>query len=416
MAYYGWRPYVPVAKRRANAAKEMRKLQKKGKNIDPVEIEGQKIAKTFWGKAWCDHLEQFSDYANRLPRGRTYVRNGSVCHLAISKGKVQAIVSGSELYNIDIKITPLPASKWKKVRKRCIGQIGSMLELLQGRLSKGVMEIVTHRDEGLFPSPREIKLSCDCPDWAVMCKHVAAVLYGAGARLDQRPELLFLLRNVDHEELISAELDVGAATDGKGKRRRLAGRDLSDVFGVEIEAAPRPGRRKKPSAKKAGASTARKKVVGKPAQPRVVTRKKTVVRKVAVRAKPKPPAAIKKRAAAKPKRSVQPSASTGRKTIPGKVAVRTRPKPPVTIKKRAVAKPARTVRKRVFNPTPITVARLRKRLELNRSQFADLLRVSQQTVANWENGKGKLNLQQRTKDALTQAANLSMAQAWKKIG
>ncbi len=251
MAYYGWRPYVPVAQRRANAAREVQKLRKRGLTIEPVEIEGRKIARTFWGEAWCRHLEHFSDYANRLPRGRTYVRNGSVCHLAISKGKIEAIVSGSELYTVDINITPLSLAKWKKVRKQCVGQIGSLLELLQGRFSTNVMEIVTDRTHGLFPLLKEITFSCSCPDWADMCKHVAASLYGIGARLDDRPESLFVLRNVDHEELISAELDVQTATAGRGKRRRLVAPDLSDVFGVEVEEGPKPPSKKSATVKKA---------------------------------------------------------------------------------------------------------------------------------------------------------------------
>ncbi|MCP4040772.1 MAG: helix-turn-helix domain-containing protein [Gammaproteobacteria bacterium] len=415
MAFYGWRPYVSVAKRRAHAAREMRKLRKRGKNIEPVEIEGRKIARTFWGEAWCNHLEQFSDYENRLPRGRTYVRNGSVCHLAITKGKIQAIVSGSELYNIEVKITPLPAGRWKKLRKRCAGKIGSMLELLQGRLSQGVMEVVTHRDDGLFPSPQEIKLSCDCPDWAVMCKHVAAVLYGIGARLDQRPELLFLLRNVDHQELITAELDVQAATGGKGKRRRLATKDLSNVFGVEIEAAPQPSRRKKATPKKVIRSTTGRTAVTKKARPAVLVRKKSVTRKTAAKTSPKSPATRKKRVAAKSARAAQPRAVTRKKSISRKIAAQTRTKAPATTKKRGVTKPAGTPGKKVFNPTATTVARLRKRLDMDRSQFADLLNISQQTVANWENGKGKLNLRQRTKDALNQAAGLSRDEAEKKL-
>ena len=245
MSYGEWSPYVPVAKRRARAAKEISKLRKKGMKIEPIEVQGRKIARTFWGEAWCSHLEKFSDYENRLPRGRTYVRNGSVCHLAISTGKVEAIVSGSELYRVDINITPLPVSRWKNVRKQCAGQIGSMLELLQGRLSDNVMEIVTDQNQGLFPKPSEIALACDCPDWAEMCKHIAAVLYGVGARLDHQPELLFLLRNVDYEELITTELDMQSATSEKGKRRRLAGADLSEVFGVEMEEPVHPGRKTK---------------------------------------------------------------------------------------------------------------------------------------------------------------------------
>ena len=186
MSYGEWSPYVPVAKRRARAARAINKLRQKGTEIEPIEVQGRKIARTFWGEAWCSHLEKFSDYENRLPRGRTYVRNGSVCHLAISKGKVEAMVSGSKLYRVDISISPLSVNKWKNLRKKCTGQIGSMLELLQGRFSDHVMEIVTDQNQGLFPNPGEIKLACDCPDWAEMCKHIAAVLYGVGARLDHR--------------------------------------------------------------------------------------------------------------------------------------------------------------------------------------------------------------------------------------
>ena len=143
MGYYGWRPYVPVARRRAQAQKKIEALRKKGKIIEPVEIAGRKIAHSFWGQAWCDHLELFSDFENRLPRGRTYVRNGSVCHLDIQKGKVEAIVSGSELYEISIAIRPLKKATWESIKRRCAGKIGSMLELLQGRLSDHVMRVVT---------------------------------------------------------------------------------------------------------------------------------------------------------------------------------------------------------------------------------------------------------------------------------
>ncbi len=259
MAYYGfeWRPYVSVGQRRAQAQTKMNALRKKGVDIQPVEIEGRKIAKTFWGEAWCDHLESFSDYANRLPRGRTYVRNGSVCHLEVNQGEILAKVAGSELYNIRIQIKTLPANKWKAIKARCAGQVGSLLELLQGKLSGQVMQVVTDRNEGLFPSPGEISLKCDCPDWAVMCKHVAAVLYGVGARLDQKPELLFKLRGVDHEELIAADAEaaVSAATS-RGKSKRLAGGELSDVFGIDLDTSEAPAATKRPRKKAAKKVTA----------------------------------------------------------------------------------------------------------------------------------------------------------------
>jgi uncharacterized Zn finger protein len=232
--YDGWAPYVPLAQRRANAAKKLDKLRKKGLKAQPVEIDGRKIAASFWGKGWCDHMESFSDYDNRLPRGRTYVRNGSVCHLDIQPGRVEAIVSGSELYNIAITIAPLAKRKWDSVKSSCAGQIGSLIDLLRGKLAGGVMEIVSNRETGLFPLPGEMKFTCDCPDSARMCKHIAAVLYGVGARLDHAPEKLFLLRGVNHEELVDVTQAVKNAAGAPASRRRIAATGLSDVFGIDM--------------------------------------------------------------------------------------------------------------------------------------------------------------------------------------
>jgi uncharacterized Zn finger protein len=235
MSYGGWPAYVPVAQRRAKALRQMTKLKKKGKHIQPILIEGKAIAKTFWGKGWCKHLEQFSDYSNRLPRGRSYVRNGSVCHLKIHKGKIEAIVSGSKLYNITIKIKPLTDQKWKKIQQQCSGQIGSMLELLQGKLSNSIMNVVTHPTEGLFPLSNEIELDCNCPDWAELCKHLAAVLYGVGARLDETPELLFLLRGVDHTHLITdIKIPTTRSKEHQTNKRQIKG-DIGDIFGIELD-------------------------------------------------------------------------------------------------------------------------------------------------------------------------------------
>ena len=224
---YGFRPYVSVAHRRRQAAQEMEKRRKKGLDVSPIAIKGRLIARTFWGQAWCDNLESYSDFANRLPRGRTYVRNGSVVHLQIHRGKISAFVSGSELYSVEITISSLKQPHWKKIKTRCSGQIGSLVELLQGRLSRSVMDVVTERGEGLFPKPGEIKMRCSCPDWAGMCKHVAAVMYGVGARLDDRPELLFLLREVDHLELIQGAV---------GSRGTVDPRALRDVALVRYDA------------------------------------------------------------------------------------------------------------------------------------------------------------------------------------
>jgi uncharacterized Zn finger protein len=205
--------------------------------ISPIRLEGRTIARTFWGKAWCDNLESYSDYENRLPRGRAYVRNGSVMDLQIAPGAVTALVSGHELYRIEIKITPLKPKAWQRIKSDCSGKIDSLIELLQGKLSSGVMEVMTRQRGGLFPNPAEIALNCSCPDWAGMCKHVAASLYGVGARLDEKPELLFVLRQVDHIELVTqaaAAKSIRKAASRKGGKV-LETEALSDIFGLELD-------------------------------------------------------------------------------------------------------------------------------------------------------------------------------------
>ena len=371
MSRYGWRPYVPVARRRARAHKEMAKLSKKGLEVQPVEIEGRKIARTFWGEAWCDHLESFSDYENRLPRGRTYVRNGSVCHLNVAKGEVRALVSGSELYNVTIAIKTLGKKKWAGVRERCAGQIGSLLELLQGKLSKSVMEVVTDRAQGLFPLPGEIDLKCSCPDWAVMCKHVAAVLYGVGARLDHQPELLFLLRGVDHDELIRAEVGVAtAAAPADGDRKRIADDELTDIFGIEMSEEDSPSEAEPP--------------------------------RDAAEIAAEPAKAPKDRPARSRKRG------TGQKS---KAAKRGGPR-------RTSAADAGTTSRGSASSRPVTgkaVARLRAKFGMSKAEFARLLGVSAPSIGNWEKKPGDLNLQARTLESWSSVERLTKRQAQRKL-
>jgi uncharacterized Zn finger protein len=241
--YFAWRPYISVAEKRRQAERELTKLKKKkGQSITPVRIEGRTIAQSFWGQSWCTNLERYSDYENRLPRGRTYVRNGSVVDLQIAKGEVAAMVAGSELYKIKVSIAPVKTARWKSICRDCAGSIDSLVELLQGRLAKGVMDRVCREGDGLFPSPGEIKLTCSCPDWADMCKHVAAVLYGVGARLDQMPQLLFVLRGVDESELIAgAGHGIPLSKAAPSAAKVLDDRDVAAVFGLEMaEAAGSP--------------------------------------------------------------------------------------------------------------------------------------------------------------------------------
>src|SRR5229473_8265722 len=254
--YYGFKPYVSVGARRAQAARQLAKLKKTGRQTSPVVIEGRTIAATFWGEAWCDNLERYSDFANRLPRGRTYVRNGSVVDLQIGPGSVTALVSGSTMYDVNVTVSAVPRRHWDAICKDCSGAIDSLVELLQGRLSTGVMTRLCEKKTGLFPSPTELLFTCSCPDWASMCKHVAAVLYGIGARLDVQPELLFTLRKVDQQDLIAT-----AGSDLSKKRKQPAGAkvlasdDLSEMFGIEIAPVPQPASEPAPRLKRKPAST-----------------------------------------------------------------------------------------------------------------------------------------------------------------
>ncbi len=228
-----WPAYVPVAKRRAQAAKHVKAAKKKGNQLNPIVVEGRKIAHTFWGKAWCDNLENYSDYENRLSRGRTYVRNGSVIDLQISKGKVHALVVGSSIYKVTIEIQAMQILKWNSLVKTCAGKIDSLVELLQGKLSKGVMSVIIDKTSGLFPNPNEIVMRCSCPDNAGLCKHIAAVFYGIGTCLDTWPEKLFTLRHVDHLELL-AEVSMGGITDAQPSENAVKTEDLSALFGIDI--------------------------------------------------------------------------------------------------------------------------------------------------------------------------------------
>jgi uncharacterized Zn finger protein len=272
-SHYGWRPYVPVSMKRRQAERELAKLKKQGRSVTPVRIEGRTIAKSFWGKSWCTNLERYSDYENRLPRGRSYVRNGAVVDLQIAKGTVAALVTGSAIYKIKIGIAPVVTARWKAICRDCAGSIDSLVELLQGQLAKGVMDRVCRSGDGLFPSPKEIKLSCSCADWADMCKHVAATLYGVGAMLDEKPELLFVLRGVDEKELIAgAEQDLSLTKAASGAANVLDPSDVAALFGLDMADAgntnapravnlKRPHRSKSPSRSKA--PSGKKKLVPK---------------------------------------------------------------------------------------------------------------------------------------------------------
>ena len=239
--YDEWAPYVPAAERRRQAERAVEKLRKTGHPVAPVTIEGRKIVTTFWGRAWCDNMESYRDYEGRLPRGRSYVRNGSVIDLQVAPGRVTAMVSGSDLYRVAITVKEAAKTQWRAICADCAGGIDSLVELLQGRLSTGVMERLCRQAGGLFPRPSDIRFSCSCPDHASMCKHVAAVLYGIGARLDRQPELLFRLRAVDETGLLSG---IGTAlplsNTGPDAGKALETDDVSALFGLDMASSSGP--------------------------------------------------------------------------------------------------------------------------------------------------------------------------------
>lgn len=346
MSYYGYDPYVSVAEKRQKAEKEVNKLRKKGLVVKPVVMTGTKLAETFWGKAWCKHLASYADYENRLARGRSYVRSGAVCHLEIEAGCVHALVSGTQLYEVSIDIKPLPLKQWDAIKTGCQGQIGDMLDILRGKLPKTVISRMCDTQTGLFPAVKDIKFSCSCPDWASMCKHVAATLYAVGRRLDTEPELLFLLRQVDAVELLSTEGLIAAtvspamALDGDS----LQVDDLGALFGIELESR---------EADSGGQSSSGGSVPQSP--------------------------------------TISPKAKRGRKAKTESVSVAPTSSTDSTAKLEAIS---------WENPTGADITLLREQSGMSLYAFAAALDVAEGTVQRWENTNAMLRLQVASRQKL----------------
>ena len=266
---YGYYPkYVSVAAKRAKAKKKIKQLRKKNPDIRPIIIEGKALAKTWWGRAWNTNLESYADYSNRIDRGRSYVRHLAVVDLRIAPGKVRALVQGSmgAPYEVIISISKIKQKKWGIIKKECQTRLSSLPDLLAGKIPEDLQEIFMVQGKGLFPTPAEITFDCSCPDWASMCKHVAAALYGVGARLDDDPALFFTLRQAEVDDLISQAVQsktssiIGKITTGNSKI--IADDKLSDLFGLDMDDLP-PVK----AVKKTKARAKKRKVVSKDALP-----------------------------------------------------------------------------------------------------------------------------------------------------
>jgi uncharacterized Zn finger protein len=235
-----WWSYEDVKEQKKRLEREIAKRIKRGESFDvlPAPPGQKKLCTTFWGQAWCRNLESYQQYESRLPRGRSYLRQGKVYNLEITPGKLSAVVAGSELYEASIRIQPLPSAQWQQIVTSSAGQVSSMLDLLSGKLGDGLMKVLTDPQDGLFPKPKEIRFDCSCPDHADMCKHISAILYGVGVMLDTKPELLFTLRGVDQAELLSSASS--ATMDDLGSDTELDGTDLSALFGIDLGETPLP--------------------------------------------------------------------------------------------------------------------------------------------------------------------------------
>ena len=333
MSYWGFPRYVSVGEKKQKSKKKLEQLRKKNKDIEPVIIEGRTLAHTWWGKAWNKNLEGYADYSNRIGRGRSYVRCGSVLDLQISGGEVKSLVQGSESkpYSTVIKIKALEKSIWKKIKDVCEGKLDSLQELLVGKFPKALDEIFTAHGKGLFPAPKEIDFDCSCPDWADMCKHIAATLYGVGVRLDKDPNLFFALRKIEINDLITETVkDKTKKLLTKAKKRSgriIEDQDLSSVFGIELDSVTKP-------AKKAKVKTAQKVKTPKAKKSPLKTKKPSVkIKKVLS----KQPAKKKGKSISKMGRE-KPPARTSKKAVKDTTKVKAAKNPKVKI-------PGKTVKK-----------------------------------------------------------------------
>ena len=220
-----------------NAAQSKKKEKKKGNKLEPVTVQGRNIVQNWWGRAWCENLEQYADYESRLDRGKRYVRAGAVLDLKIQKGKILARVQGTRKvpYKVEIRISPLSEEKCQSIIEKCGSKIENMEELLNGNFPVQMQELFQGKD-GLFPTPREISFSCSCPDWALLCKHVAAALYGVGVRLDEQPLLFFELRGIEIGRFIDVTIanrvEAMLANEGRASSRIIEDEDIGALFGV----------------------------------------------------------------------------------------------------------------------------------------------------------------------------------------
>ena len=227
-----------------------------------IKLHSKSISNTWWGQEWCKTINVYADYENRLSRGKTYLRQERVQDLTIEDNTITAKVKGkwSDYYNVTIKIRELPRSKSNIIIKK-ISELGS---ILKGSIPEDCRFLFSIGELGLFPTKDDLIYTCDCPDscggliygsnWnsakeicevdpnnAMLCKHVAAVLYSVGSILDKEPLIIFQLRGINVTKYISEE--IVAQTNNllvglyqrKEEERVIDKSLISDVFGIDFD-------------------------------------------------------------------------------------------------------------------------------------------------------------------------------------
>lgn len=235
--------YISISDQKAMALKSKKRLEKNlNRSLEPIILASTKLATSWWGKMWNTNLERYAEYSNRIGRGKTYVKNELVIDLQIEESKVFAYVQGKrrDPYQIAIYIDPTKPGLIEQIKEKCQGKLDTVEELLEGKFSKEISSIFMIQGAGLFPEPKEIKFRCSCPDYTSCCKHVSAVLYGIGSKLDVNPLLFFTLRGINLDDFLKDViiskteniLDKGIKCKSK---RIIDNANIEDLFDIDLD-------------------------------------------------------------------------------------------------------------------------------------------------------------------------------------
>ena len=218
-------PRLKAADLEKLAATRLAEYLAEGEELHPVVNKTRKLAKNFWGSAWMKQLALCESGGMCLAPGRTLLRHACVLHVDIQPGSISALVSAEEVFEVELKLESLDEERLERLAATCSGHIDSLLSLMQGKVDEAVLLQLCHPENGLLPTPEDWRMHCTCPDWAEPCPHAAAAIYAAGCLIDEKPELLFTLRGIQPEALLSAPAPTNEIDADK----------LSAMFGIDLD-------------------------------------------------------------------------------------------------------------------------------------------------------------------------------------